>query len=72
MDRNEKKGNPMALLPIGVFLVLYLGMGLVFEDVHRCGRHPERKVKMMDHLPRRVVFIMDRWESGYFCHVSIL
>ena len=33
MDRNEKKGNPMALLPIGVFLVLYLGMGLVFEYV---------------------------------------
>lgn len=33
MDRNEKKGNPIALLPIGVFLVLYLGMGLVFEYV---------------------------------------
>lgn len=28
-----KKGNPIALLPIGVFLVLYLGMGLVFEYV---------------------------------------
>ena len=28
-----KKGNPWALLPIGVFLVLYLGMGLVFEYV---------------------------------------
>ena len=26
-----KKGNPKALLPIGVFLVLYLGLGLVFE-----------------------------------------
>ncbi len=26
-----KKGNPTALLPIGVFLVLYLGMGLTFE-----------------------------------------
>ena len=26
-----KKGNPAALLPIGVFLVLYLGLGLVFE-----------------------------------------
>mgnify|MGYP003301817209 CR=1 FL=1 len=26
-----KKGNPWALLPIGVFLVLYLGLGLVFE-----------------------------------------
>ena len=32
----EKKtghGNPLALLPIGVFLVFYLGMGLVFEYV---------------------------------------
>ena len=26
-----KKGNAMALLPIGVFLVMYLGLGLVFE-----------------------------------------
>lgn len=26
-----KKGNPVALLPIGVFLVLYLGLGLLFE-----------------------------------------
>ncbi len=26
-----KKGNPIALLPIGVFLVLYLGLGLYFE-----------------------------------------
>ena len=28
-----KKGNPIALLPIGVFLVLYLGLGLLFEYV---------------------------------------
>ncbi len=26
-----KKGNPAALLPIGVFLVIYLGLGLLFE-----------------------------------------
>lgn len=26
-----KKGNPLALLPIGVFLWLYLGLGLTFE-----------------------------------------
>ena len=26
-----KKGNPIALLPIGVFLVIYLGLGLIFE-----------------------------------------
>ena len=28
-----KKGNPIALLPIGVFLVLYLGLGILFEYV---------------------------------------
>ncbi|MFR3272661.1 MAG: Na+/H+ antiporter NhaC family protein [Slackia sp.] len=27
----EKKGNVAALLPIGVFLLLYLGLGIVFE-----------------------------------------
>ena len=26
-----KKGNPIALLPIGIFLVIYLGLGLLFE-----------------------------------------
>ena len=26
-----KKGNAIALLPIGVFLVMYLGLGLLFE-----------------------------------------
>ena len=26
-----KKGNPVALLPIGVFLAIYLGLGLTFE-----------------------------------------
>ncbi|MBQ7860246.1 MAG: Na+/H+ antiporter NhaC family protein [Faecalibacterium sp.] len=32
MDQKRKiQSNPIALLPIGVFLVLYLGMGLVFE-----------------------------------------
>ena len=28
-----KKSNPIALLPIGVFLVLYLGLGIMFEYV---------------------------------------
>ena len=28
-----KKNNPAALLPIGVFLVLYLGLGILFEYV---------------------------------------
>ena len=30
---DEKKGNPKALLPIGVFVVLYLGLGIIFEYV---------------------------------------
>lgn len=29
----SKKANPAALLPILVFLVLYLGLGLIFEYV---------------------------------------
>ena len=29
----KPKANPIALLPIGVFLVLYLGLGIVFEYV---------------------------------------
>lgn len=28
-----KKSNPVALLPIGVFLVLYLGLGILFEYI---------------------------------------
>ena len=30
-ESSMKKGNPAALLPIGVFLLLYLGLGLTFE-----------------------------------------
>ena len=33
MDNNKKVGRAIALLPIAVFLVLYLGMGLVFEYI---------------------------------------
>ena len=34
MNRKENLGsNPIALLPVGVFLVLYLGMGLLFEYI---------------------------------------
>ena len=35
MDSKERlnSGNPAALLPIGVFLVLYLGLGIIFEYV---------------------------------------
>ena len=30
-EEKMKKSNPIALLPIGVFLVIYLGLGLLFE-----------------------------------------
>ena len=33
ISNEKKKSNPAALLPILVFLVLYLGMGLIFEYV---------------------------------------
>jgi len=33
MEMNKKAGNAIALLPIAVFLVLYLGLGLVFEYI---------------------------------------
>ena len=29
----KKNANPIALLPVAVFLVLYLGMGILFEYV---------------------------------------
>ena len=29
----EKKGKPLALIPVGVFLVLYLGTGITFEYI---------------------------------------
>ena len=29
-----KKGNVKALLPIGVFLVLYLGLGILLSLIH--------------------------------------
>ena len=32
-EEMKKKGNVIALLPIGVFLVLYLGLGILFEYV---------------------------------------
>jgi len=33
MKETTKKGNAIALLPIGVFLVLYLGSGIIFEYI---------------------------------------
>lgn len=30
----EKKGNPWALLPIGVFLIVFIGSGLLFQDFY--------------------------------------
>ncbi len=33
MKQNMIKGNPIALLPIGIFLILYLGLGILFEYI---------------------------------------
>ena len=30
----EKKSSPAALLPIGVFLVIYIGGGILFQDFY--------------------------------------
>ena len=30
----EKKGRAIALLPIGVFLIIFLGAGIVFQDFY--------------------------------------
>lgn len=35
MTKEPKKGNPLALLPIGVFLILFLGTGIVTQDFYR-------------------------------------
>jgi hypothetical protein len=38
MERNElkvSKGNAWALLPIGVFLLLYIGLGIAFGDFYK-------------------------------------
>lgn len=32
-DKQQKKGGAIALLPIGVFVVLYLGLGILFEYI---------------------------------------
>ena len=46
-----KKGNPIALLPIGVFLVMYLGLGLMFEYV--------MKIPMgFDNIPIVIAFMV--------------
>ncbi len=35
MDNNsQKKGNPWALLPIGVFLIVFIGFGIIFNDFY--------------------------------------
>lgn len=34
MEENKKKGRAIALLPIGVFLVIFLGAGIVFQDFY--------------------------------------
>ena len=33
--RKEKNGNPLALLPLGVFLILFLGVGIATKDFYK-------------------------------------
>ena len=55
-----KKGKGIALLPIGVFLVLYLGLGILFEYV--------MEIPMgFYNVPIVVAFLAARWE--YFISV---
>ena len=35
----EKKGRAIALLPIGVFLIIFLGAGIVFKDFWKTRRN---------------------------------
>ena len=31
-NKNKSRGRAVALLPIGIFLVIFLGAGIIFED----------------------------------------
>lgn len=35
MKKDNSKGNPLALLPLGIFLVLFLGVGIVTKDFYK-------------------------------------
>lgn len=35
MKKENSKGNPLALLPLGIFLVLFLGIGIVTKDFYK-------------------------------------
>ena len=35
MKKESQQGNPLALLPLGVFLVLFLGVGIVTRDFYK-------------------------------------
>jgi len=35
MKKDNSKGNPLALLPLGVFLVLFLGVGIATKDFYK-------------------------------------
>lgn len=32
---NEKKGNPLALLPLGLFMILFLGVSIIMKDFYK-------------------------------------
>ena len=35
MRKRNNKGNPLALLPLGIFLVLFLGVGIITKDFYK-------------------------------------
>ena len=32
--KEQKRGNPIALLPIGVFLIIFIGAGILLHDFY--------------------------------------
>ena len=36
MKNERKKGNLLALLPLAVFLLLFVGSGIITDDFYRC------------------------------------
>ena len=58
----KEKGNVIALLPIGVFLILYLGLGILFEyiminNLNDSNEDANRLVTLLDGIICRVDLI---------------
>ena len=57
MIKEPKKGNPLALLPIGVFLILFLGTGIATQDFYRM------PVLVAFFIAAAAAFLLNRKES---------